>query len=174
MVRSWGVRILRINTVNDCLNYHLLSRVVSKSGLGFSFFQKCAEWSSHDPIDDPNPDYRFPPILWACAIGKSFCRSNVIQDSVFYNTRASIKWDIQGPLVQNIISFTSSLVVKILTVLVSTISNSQIFLLKTWVAFHIFSAKTLVYAMFNDQSFNDALTNDIISFEQWGHHNYFQ
>ena len=36
----------------------------------------------------------------------------------------------QGPVVQSIISLTSSLVVKMLTVLVSTISNSQVFLLK--------------------------------------------
>ena len=40
-----------------------------------------------------------------------------------------------------------------------------------WVAFanakatHIFSAKIFVY---NDQSFNDTLTNDIDSFEQLG------
>ena len=37
---------------------------------------------------------------------------------------------IQGPVVQSIVSLTSLLVVKILTVLVSTISNSQVFLLK--------------------------------------------
>ena len=44
-----------------------------------------------------------------------------------------------------------------------------------WVAFanakatHIFSAKNIsIYAIFNDQSFNDMLTNDIISFEQLG------
>ena len=35
-----------------------------------------------------------------------------------------------GPVVQSIISLMSSLVVKMLTLLVSTISNSQIFLLK--------------------------------------------
>ena len=35
-----------------------------------------------------------------------------------------------GPVVQSIVSLTSSLVVKMLTVLVSTISNSQLFLLK--------------------------------------------
>ena len=35
-----------------------------------------------------------------------------------------------GPVVQSIVSLTSSLVVKMLTVLVSTISNSPIFLLK--------------------------------------------
>ena len=58
----------------------------------------------------------------------------------------------QGPVVQSIVSLTSSLVVKMLTVLVSTISNSQLFLLKKMcVAFanakatHIFSAKILAY-----------------------------
>ena len=35
-----------------------------------------------------------------------------------------------GPVVQSVVSLTSSLVVKIVTVLVSTISNSQVFLLK--------------------------------------------
>ena len=44
-----------------------------------------------------------------------------------------------------------------------------------WVAFanvkatHIFSAKNIsVYAILNDQSFNDMLTNNIVSFEQLG------
>ena len=36
----------------------------------------------------------------------------------------------QGPVVQSIVSLMSSLVVKTLTVLVSTISNSKVFLLK--------------------------------------------
>ena len=36
----------------------------------------------------------------------------------------------QGPVVQSIVSLTSWLAVKMLTVLVSTISNSQVFLLK--------------------------------------------
>ena len=61
-----------------------------------------------------------------------------------------------------------------LNVLVSTISNSQvIFAEKNVSSFcicksysHFFSAKILAYAIFNDQSFNDTLTNDIISFEQ--------
>ena len=42
-----------------------------------------------------------------------------------------------------------------------------------WVAFanakatHIFFSKNIsVYVIFNDQNFNDSLTNDIISFEQ--------
>ena len=45
-----------------------------------------------------------------------------------------------------------------------------------WVAFafakatHIFffSKNISIYAIFNDQSFNDQLTNDIVSFEQLG------
>ena len=44
-----------------------------------------------------------------------------------------------------------------------------------WVAFanakatHIFFSKNIrLYAVFNDQSFNDTLTNDIVSFELLG------
>ena len=37
---------------------------------------------------------------------------------------------VQGPVDQGIVSLTNSLVVKMLTVLVSTISNLQVFLLK--------------------------------------------
>ena len=60
-----------------------------------------------------------------------------------------------GPVVQSIVSLTSLLVVKMLTVLINTISNSQVFLLKKMrVAFanakatHIFSAKILVYVLY--------------------------
>ena len=81
----------------------------------------------------------------------------------------------QGPVVQSVVSLTSSLVVKMLTVLVRIISNShELLLKKMWVAFanakvtHIFSAKILVYAIFDDQNFNDTLTNDIVNFEQLG------
>ena len=35
-----------------------------------------------------------------------------------------------------------------------------------------FSKNISVYAIFNDQSFNDTLTNDIVSFEQLGPGNY--
>ena len=63
-----------------------------------------------------------------------------------------------------------------LTVLVSAISNSQVFFAeKMCVGFanakatHIFFSKNIsVYAIFNDQSFNDTLTNDIVSFDQLG------
>ena len=55
-----------------------------------------------------------------------------------------------------------------LTVLVSTISNSQVFSLKKCEKLHFFSKTISEYAIFNDQSFNDTLINDIISFEQLG------
>ena len=36
-------------------------------------------------------------------------------------------------------------------------------------ATHIFFSKNIsLYAIFNDESFNDTLTNDIVSFEQLG------
>ena len=62
----------------------------------------------------------------------------------------------QGPVVKSIISLTSSLDVKMLTVLhvVSMISNSQV----------VFSKKFSIYAIFNDHM----LTNNILSFEQLG------
>ena len=82
----------------------------------------------------------------------------------------------QGPVVQSIVSLTSSLVVKMLTVLVSTISNSHVFLLKKVSSFrkyecksysHFFFSKNIsIYTIFNDQSFNDMLTNKIVSFEK--------
>ena len=63
-----------------------------------------------------------------------------------------------------------------LTVLVSIISNSHVLLLKKNVSSfckcksysHFFSKSISVYAIFNDQSFTDMFTNDIISFEQLG------
>ena len=54
-----------------------------------------------------------------------------------------------GPVVQSIVSVTSSLVVKMLTALVSTISYSQVFFAENvssfCKAFHIFSTKILAY-----------------------------
>ena len=60
--------------------------------------------------------------------------------------------------------------VKKLTVLVSTISNLQVFLMKKNVSSysHFFSQNISIYAWFNDHSFKDTLTNDIVSFEQPG------
>ena len=50
----------------------------------------------------------------------------------------------QGPDVQSVVSLTSSLVVKMLTVLVSTPFNSKVFLLKKKLL-TFFSAKLLAY-----------------------------
>ena len=58
----------------------------------------------------------------------------------------------QGLVVQSVVSLTSSLAAKMLTVLVSTISNSQVFLLKKNVSkcksYSHFSAKILVYMQY--------------------------
>ena len=53
------------------------------------------------------------------------------------------------------------------------IKFTGIFPEKMWVAFanakiFFFSKNISIYAIFNDQSFNDTLTNDIVSFEQLG------
>ena len=76
-----------------------------------------------------------------------------------------------GLVVQSVVSLTSSLVVKMLTILVSTTSNSQVFLLKNCelllqmqkLLTFFFSTNISIYAIFNDQNFNDTF-----SFEQLG------
>ena len=77
----------------------------------------------------------------------------------------------QGPVLQSIDSLTSSLMVKMLNVLVSTVFNSQVFLLikcesllQMQKLLTFFSKNISIYAIFNDESFN-TLTNDIVSFE---------
>ena len=93
-------------------------------------------------------------------------------------------WQIdQGPVVQSIVSLTSSLVVQYL-IHSYLWSNSQLvvqylihsyFCLQNVSSFckcksysHFFSKNISVYAIYNDQSFNDMLTNNIVSFEQLG------
>ena len=55
--------------------------------------------------------------------------------------------------------------VKMLTVIVSTVSNPQVFfaekVCKCKSYSHFFSKHISVYAILNDQSFNDTLTNDV-------------
>ena len=71
-----------------------------------------------------------------------------------YSTTLLQQSQNQGPVVQSIVSLTSSLVIKMLPVLVGTISNSS------------FSAKILTYMPhLMIKVFNDMLTNDIVSFE---------
>ena len=78
-----------------------------------------------------------------------------------------------GSSFQSIVSLMSSIVVKMLIVLVSTITNSQVFLLKSVSSFckcksypHFFSKNIGIYAIFDNQQFNDMLTNDTVSFGQ--------
>ena len=53
---------------------------------------------------------------------------------------------VRDPVVQSVVSLTSSLVVKMLTVLVSTISNSQVLLLKKYeYTYSVLLAKILAY-----------------------------
>ena len=77
-----------------------------------------------------------------------------------------------GPVVQSVVSLTSSLVVEMLTFLVSTITNLQVVLLEKKCEMKkrltFFGKNNNVYAICNDQSFNDTLSNDIVSFEQLG------
>ena len=81
------------------------------------------------------------------------CRNNLLGS---YLTTARMRlttvYTDQGPVVQSTASLTSSFEVKMLTALVSTVSNLLLFLMKkVWVAFanakatHIFSAKILAY-----------------------------
>ena len=91
-----------------------------------------------------------------------------------------INFEDLGLVVQSLVSLMISLAVKMLTVLVSTISYSRCFFFffffaeKIWVAFanakatHIFFSKNIsTFAIFDDQSLNDTLTNDIVSLTSW-------
>ena len=84
-------------------------------------------------------------------------------------------WSVQGPVVQSVVSLTSSLRVISLTVLADSIHNILIFFAeKMWVAFSLqklltfFQQKISEYLRIIDVNFNESLTNDIVSFEQLG------
>ena len=57
-------------------------------------------------------------------------KEKILQENMFEGLDSRWNYVYLGPDVQSSVSLTSSLVVKMLTVLVSTISNSQVFLLK--------------------------------------------
>ena len=96
------------------------------------------------------------------------------------NKQKSIKFQSQtkkevGPVVQSVVSLTSSLRVISLTVLVDTIYNILIFLLKKCAVLfycksysHFYSKKFQHICVSLDVNFNESLTNDIVSFEQLG------
>ena len=80
------------------------------------------------------------------------------------------KFDHRSPVVQSVVSLTSSLRVISLTVLVDSIYNILIFFAEIMgVAFaHFFSKKYQNICVSLDVNFNESLTNDIVSFEQLG------
>ena len=76
-----------------------------------------------------------------------------------------------GPVVQSVVSLTSSLRVIPLTVLVVSVHNILIFFAKNVSSLsysHFFSKKFQHICVSLDVNFNESLTNDIVSFEQLG------
>ena len=78
-----------------------------------------------------------------------------------------------GPVVQSVVSLTSSLRAISLTILADSIYNFlKFFAEKMWVAFALqklltfFQQKISAYTL--DVNFNESLTNDVVSFEQLG------
>ena len=105
------------------------------------------------------------------ATRKKYFHGEVRKISIRFDEKSALSGAIlQGPVVQSIVSLTSLLVINMLTVLVSTIPNLQVFLLKKKCKSysHFFSKNISIYAIFNDQSLNNTLTNNIVSFEQLG------
>ena len=85
----------------------------------------------------------------------------------FLNNQKSTKL---GPVVQSVVSLTSSLRVISLTVLADSIYNILIYFAeKMWVAFalhsHFFSKKFQHICVSLNVNFNESLTNDVVSFE---------
>ena len=81
----------------------------------------------------------------------------------------------QGPVVQRVVSLTSSLRVIPLTVLADSKHNILIFFAEKNVssfciakATHIFSAKNFSIFLSLDVNFKELLTKDVVSFEQLG------
>ena len=76
-----------------------------------------------------------------------------------------------GPVVQSVVSLTSSLRVISLTVLADSIYNSLIFFVEKMCSksySHFFSKKFHHIRVSLDVNFNESLTNDVVSFEQLG------
>ena len=85
-----------------------------------------------------------------------------VQEEIIFTDRAL------GPVVQSVVSLTSSLRVILLTVLADSIYNILIFFAEKNVSSfcysHFFQQKIAAYL----QNFNESLTNDVVSFGQLG------
>ena len=86
------------------------------------------------------------------------------------NLTASLKY--LGPVVQSVVSLTSSLKVISLTVLADSLHNILIFFaekMRVALATHIFFSKKFQNICVSlDENFSESLTNDTVSFEQLG------
>ena len=112
-------------------------------------------------------------LLYHCEIANKLYPSRPL---CLANFSIPISLIYQGPVVHSVFSLTSSLVVKMSTVLVSTISDTQICLLKNVSSFcksHFCFSKNISPYKY-DQSFNDTITNDIVSFEHLGPEFHFE
>ena len=103
------------------------------------------------------------------------CQALISEKKQGNNFILSAETFILAPVVQSVVSLTSSLRVISSTVLADTLHNIPIFFAeKMWVAFaqqsysHFFSKKFQHICISLDVNFNESLTNDIVSFEQLG------
>ena len=84
-----------------------------------------------------------------------------------------VVWDAEklGPVVQSVVSLTSSLRVISLTVSADSMYNILIFFAEKkceWLLLTFFSKKFQHTCVSLDVNFNESLTNDVVSFEQLG------
>ena len=73
-----------------------------------------------------------------------------------------------GPVVQSVVSLTSSLRVISLILLADSVYNILIFFADCKSYSHFFSKKIQHICVSLDVNFNESLTNDVVSFEQLG------
>ena len=74
------------------------------------------------------------------------------------NTLGYYSINIQGPVVQSILSLMSLLMTNLLTAVAKVFSNTLIFLL------HIFFSKNIIFAIFRGRNFNVNLAGKFIKF----------
>ena len=126
---------------------------------------------SHKKMKTFSQRTRHVPLLWgrACALKGQF-------DGKFWkpfsrdaaHIKALLMEKNQGPVVQSVVSLTSSLRVISLTVLADSIYNIMIIFAEImWVAFALQNLLTFFQQKVSAY-FNESLTNDIVSFEQLG------
>ena len=103
-------------------------------------------------------------LIWICTVCHSVCKFCI--DNL---DQVILLADNQGPVVQSVVSLTSSLRIISLTVLADSTYNILIFIAEKNVSAYNFSAKKFQHICVSlDVNFNESLTNDVVSFEQLG------